>query len=262
MQSRADVVPVRRQRPVHRRALRALSRRSERRSMPTGAPSSRPWPSSRATCWPKSAAPRWAPNGARVIGAVDPETLPSPANRNVKGNGKANGAAAPALIAGQTEEAIRAAAHDTSRAFLLIRSYRIRGHLEADLDPLGLIKRELHRELDPATYGFSEADWDRPILIFGVARPGRVRDPAPDHGTACARPTAARSASSTCTSPIPTRRRGSRSASSTSRTTPSSPSRAAARSCERVDRGRGPRAAISASSSSAPSASASTAANR
>ena len=109
----------------------------------------------------------WAPNGARVIGAVDPETLPSPANRNVKGNGKANGAAPRPLIAGQTEEAIRAAAHDTSRAFLLIRSYRIRGHLEADLDPLGLIKRELHRELDPATYGFGEDDWDRPILIFG-----------------------------------------------------------------------------------------------
>ncbi|HEX9328344.1 MAG TPA: thiamine pyrophosphate-dependent enzyme, partial [Reyranella sp.] len=109
----------------------------------------------------------WAPNGARVIGAVDPETLPSPANRNVKGNGKANGAAAPALIAGQPEEAIRASALDTSRAFLLIRSYRIRGHLEADLDPLGLIKRELHRELDPATYGFAENDWERPILIFG-----------------------------------------------------------------------------------------------
>jgi 2-oxoglutarate dehydrogenase E1 component len=109
----------------------------------------------------------WAPNGTRVIGAVDPETLPSPANRNVKGNGKANGAAVPAALAGKTEAEIRDAALDTSRAFLLIRSYRIRGHLEADLDPLGLIKRELHRELDPATYGFGENDWDRPILIFG-----------------------------------------------------------------------------------------------
>ncbi|HEY2609880.1 MAG TPA: 2-oxoglutarate dehydrogenase E1 component, partial [Reyranella sp.] len=105
----------------------------------------------------------WAPNGAHVIGAVDPETLPSPANRNVKGNG----AAAPAAIAGKTEEAIRAAALDTSRAFLLIRSYRIRGHLEADLDPLGLIRHARHRELDPATYGFGDGDWDRPILIFG-----------------------------------------------------------------------------------------------
>ena len=109
----------------------------------------------------------WAPTGVRVIGAVDPEFLPSPANRNVKGNGKANGAAAPAALAGKTEAEIRDAALDTSRAFLLIRSYRIRGHLEADLDPLGLIKRELHRELDPATYGFGENDWDRPILIFG-----------------------------------------------------------------------------------------------
>ena len=105
----------------------------------------------------------WAPNGAHVIGAIDPETLPSPANRNLKGNG----AAAPAAIAGKTEDAIRAAAHDTARAFLLIRSYRIRGHLEADLDPLGLVRHELHPELDPATYGFGEGDWDRPILIFG-----------------------------------------------------------------------------------------------
>ncbi|HEV7546024.1 MAG TPA: 2-oxoglutarate dehydrogenase E1 component, partial [Reyranella sp.] len=75
----------------------------------------------------------WAPNGAHVIGAVDPETLPSPANRNGKANGAA--AAAPAQIAGKTEADIRAAAFDTSRTFLLIRSYRIRGHLEADLDP-------------------------------------------------------------------------------------------------------------------------------
>jgi 2-oxoglutarate dehydrogenase E1 component len=105
----------------------------------------------------------WAPNGARVIGAADVEAPRAPANRNVKGG---NGAAAMPL-AGKTEDEIRAAAHDTSRAFLLIRSYRIRGHLEADLDPLGLVRRELHRELDPATYGFGDADWDRSILIFG-----------------------------------------------------------------------------------------------
>ena len=111
----------------------------------------------------------WAPNGKRVIGAVDPDALPSPANRNVKGgNGKAAPAATtPPAIAGRTGEEIRSAAYDTSRAFLLIRSYRIRGHLEADLDPLNLVKQEPHRELDPATYGFTDADWDRPILIFG-----------------------------------------------------------------------------------------------
>jgi 2-oxoglutarate dehydrogenase E1 component len=106
----------------------------------------------------------WAPNGAHVIGAVDPDSLPPAANRNVKGNG----AAVPAAIAGKSEEDIRAAAWDTSRTFLLIRSYRIRGHLEADLDPLGLVRQAPHRELDPTTYGFSETDWDRPILIFGT----------------------------------------------------------------------------------------------
>jgi len=105
----------------------------------------------------------WAPHGARVIGAADAEAVRPAANRNVKGG---NGAAVMPL-AGKSEAEIRAAAHDTSRAFLLIRSYRIRGHLEADLDPLGLVRHERHRELDPATYGFGEADWERPILIFG-----------------------------------------------------------------------------------------------
>ena len=120
----------------------------------------------------------WAPNGAHVIGAVDPDSLPPAANRNVKGNG----AAVPAAIAGKTEEDIRAAAWDTSRAFLLIRSYRIRGHLEADLDPLGLVRQAPHRELDPTTYGFGETDWDRPILIFGTLGLGEVGHAAADHG--------------------------------------------------------------------------------
>jgi 2-oxoglutarate dehydrogenase E1 component len=106
----------------------------------------------------------WAPNQARVIDVPDTEMPRMAANRNV--NAKANGGAMP--LAGAGEEAIRAAAYDTSRAFLLIRSYRIRGHLEADLDPLHLNQKELHRELDPRTYGFTDADWDRPILIFGT----------------------------------------------------------------------------------------------
>jgi len=107
----------------------------------------------------------WAPNGARVIDVPDTEMPRAAANRNVKAG---NGSAFAMPLTGQGEEAIRAAAFDTSRAFLLIRSYRIRGHLAADLDPLGLVKQAPHRELDPATYGFGEGDWDRPILIFGT----------------------------------------------------------------------------------------------
>ncbi|GGG16291.1 2-oxoglutarate dehydrogenase subunit E1 [Caldovatus sediminis] len=65
-------------------------------------------------------------------------------------------------------EAQRQAVVDSIRALMLIRSYRVRGHLEARLDPLGLQQPKPHPELDPATYGFTEADYDRPIYIDGV----------------------------------------------------------------------------------------------
>ncbi|MDD2861626.1 MAG: thiamine pyrophosphate-dependent enzyme, partial [Acidiphilium sp.] len=59
----------------------------------------------------------------------------------------------------------RQATIDSLRALMFIRAYRVRGHLEADLDPLGLKKPGHHPELDPASYGFTEADLDRPIFI-------------------------------------------------------------------------------------------------
>ena len=67
----------------------------------------------------------------------------------------------------------RQATLDSIRALMLIRAYRVRGHLYARLDPLGLHEPEHHPELDPATYGFGEDDWDRPIFIDGVL--GRER---------------------------------------------------------------------------------------
>ncbi len=57
------------------------------------------------------------------------------------------------------------ATNDTIAALTLIRSYRVRGHLAADLDPLGLAERQDHPELLAATYGFAESDLDRPIYI-------------------------------------------------------------------------------------------------
>ncbi|MFZ5789497.1 MAG: 2-oxoglutarate dehydrogenase E1 component [Pseudomonadota bacterium] len=65
-------------------------------------------------------------------------------------------------------DTIRAAATDSVRALMLIRAYRVRGHLEANLDPLQLKPRQKHPELDPASYGFTEADMDRPIFIDHV----------------------------------------------------------------------------------------------
>ena len=65
-------------------------------------------------------------------------------------------------------EQVRGAALDSLRALMLIRAYRVRGHLEAKLDPLGLQVPKHHDELDPASYGFTEADLDRPIFIDNV----------------------------------------------------------------------------------------------
>ena len=84
--------------------------------------------------------------------------------------GKAAPAAAPAPAAASTAtpEAVRAAAHDSIRALMLIRSYRVRGHLQATLDPLGMEPPVQNPELTPEFYGFSEADLDKPIFLDGV----------------------------------------------------------------------------------------------
>jgi len=61
------------------------------------------------------------------------------------------------------------ATRDSVRAIMMIRAYRMRGHLHADLDPLGLAKPlEDYNELSPETYGFTVADYDRPIFIDHV----------------------------------------------------------------------------------------------
>ncbi|MET0273932.1 MAG: 2-oxoglutarate dehydrogenase E1 component, partial [Phenylobacterium sp.] len=61
---------------------------------------------------------------------------------------------------------VRAATLDSLRAIMMIRAYRMRGHLKANLDPLGIATTPGDAsELDPATYGFSEADFDRSIFL-------------------------------------------------------------------------------------------------
>jgi 2-oxoglutarate dehydrogenase E1 component len=63
---------------------------------------------------------------------------------------------------------IQQATRDSVRALMLIRAYRIRGHLHANLDPLGLEPPKDHVELDPRSYGFTEADFDRKIFLDQV----------------------------------------------------------------------------------------------
>ncbi|QBK29167.1 2-oxoglutarate dehydrogenase E1 component [Roseitalea porphyridii] len=67
-----------------------------------------------------------------------------------------------------SEELLRAT-RDSVRAIMMIRAYRMRGHLHADLDPLGLAgHKEDYNELHPSSYGFQESDYDRPIFIDHV----------------------------------------------------------------------------------------------
>ena len=57
---------------------------------------------------------------------------------------------------------------DSIRAIMMIRAYRIRGHLKANLDPLGLIEKIEHTELQPETYGFKAEDMERQIFLDNV----------------------------------------------------------------------------------------------
>jgi 2-oxoglutarate dehydrogenase E1 component len=59
------------------------------------------------------------------------------------------------------------AASDSIKAMMLIRTYRVRGHLAANLDPLGLTKCELPVDLTPEYHGFTSADLDRKIYMGG-----------------------------------------------------------------------------------------------
>ena len=54
---------------------------------------------------------------------------------------------------------------DSIKAIALIRSYRIRGHLIANLDPLGMMKREYLNELHPLDHGFKKEDYNRKIYL-------------------------------------------------------------------------------------------------
>ena len=99
----------------------------------------------------------WAPNGP-VSGEAHAAAQPSAA----AATGASPGALSPAAL---SNEQVRAATIASLRALMLIRSYRVRGHLEARLDPLGLQIPSPHAELDYRSYGFTDSDLDRPIFI-------------------------------------------------------------------------------------------------
>ena len=105
----------------------------------------------------------WPPTPAdETIAALDSnwDALPKPKELRQKIDAKAK-----AEGKGLDEAQLRARILDSIRAIMYIRSFRSRGHLAADLDPLGLQGHKNFPEFDPRFFGFTDADLDRPIFI-------------------------------------------------------------------------------------------------
>ncbi|MES2444404.1 MAG: 2-oxoglutarate dehydrogenase E1 component [Pseudomonadota bacterium] len=112
---------------------------------------------------PSWANPAWPPADTDALTAALDPTQMEPAAKPAKA------AAAPVAAApAPSTDAIARAAGDSIRAMLLIRTYRVRGHLAANLDPLGLVRHDLPADLTPEYHGFSGADLDRPIYLAGA----------------------------------------------------------------------------------------------
>ncbi|RVU07535.1 2-oxoglutarate dehydrogenase E1 component [Novosphingobium umbonatum] len=89
--------------------------------------------------------------------ALDPMVLKA----EIKAAAKKSGAVV-------SDASVEEAASDAIRVQLLIRTYRVRGHLAADLDPLGLNQRDLPADLTAEYYGFTGAALDRKVFLGGT----------------------------------------------------------------------------------------------
>ncbi len=109
------------------------------------------------------AGPSWAPKNWPVLdtddltAALDPQQMQVTVKASAAKSGKA-------LSGAELEQA----ASDSIRAITLIRNYRVRGHLAANLDPLGIHQRELPVDLTAEYHGFKGAEQDRPVYLGGM----------------------------------------------------------------------------------------------
>ena len=87
-----------------------------------------------------------------LTAALDPTQMAVAVKAAAKASGKAT-----------SEADIALAASDSIRAMMLVRTYRVRGHLAANLDPLGLSKQDLPPDLTPEYHGFTGAALEKPI---------------------------------------------------------------------------------------------------
>ena len=118
--------------------------------------------------WKKSHWPI-AANG-ELVSALDGHWADDEIISDAKVEARINAAATPTSANGHVGvEDVQQATRDSIRAIMMVRAYRMRGHLHADLDPLGIAgNKEDHNELHASTYGFTEADYERPIFLDKV----------------------------------------------------------------------------------------------
>src|ERR1700730_17012806 len=106
--------------------------------------------------------PGWPAAGGKLVSALDCNWAESETSIGAKLEANAR-----VRVLDSLDDPLRTT-RDSVRALMMIRAYRIRGHLHANLDPLGIEPPKDHEELHPATYGFTEADYHRNIFIDGV----------------------------------------------------------------------------------------------
>ncbi len=104
--------------------------------------------------------PRWladvVDSGADLTAALDPTQMRLAVEKSAQAGGKS-----------LDRQAIVEAADNSIRAMLLVRTFRVRGHLAAQLDPLGLAKREIPEDLTLAGHGF-EGQEQTQVYVGGV----------------------------------------------------------------------------------------------
>ncbi len=115
----------------------------------------------RGPAWKRDSKPDFA--SGDLIAALTGQDPPAAPGKPGPKDGKGKPAAA-APSAASTTEAARASIH----AVQMIRAYRMIGHLEADLDPLGITPKTPQATLDPKHYQFEGAALDTPVYVDGI----------------------------------------------------------------------------------------------
>ena len=121
---------------------------------------------------PKSVHASWAAYFSNLEAGVDPahSFVAPPAVAGSVGS-KVPGAASAASAAGGAPMV-----SDSLGLAYLIKAYQVRGHEQANLDPLGIhaFRKETPPELDYKSHGFTEADLDRPLNLLGKSSGGNA----------------------------------------------------------------------------------------